>query len=274
MAAALVPRNAADSQPEPSIGQGREFDAGPPWATITPMRPALLLACGALLGACATGRPLGARGLDEGYRPFAAAPSAISVPVASGPSAPLEVGPGARDRVIEAARALVGSRRVEVGGKRFADDCTGLVRGVYSALGVELMSAGEPQDNGVTAIWRFTARHGRLYDGGRPVPGDLVFFKETYDLNRDGAVNDGLTHIGLVDDVEPDGTVLVIHRVARGVVRYRMNLSSPTVARTEGGKVLNDGLRMPGGGSARRLTGELFVSFGTLLPNDGQLATR
>jgi hypothetical protein len=87
-------------------------------------------------------------------------------------------------------------------------------------------------------------------------------------------VNDGLTHLGLVDDVEPDGTVLVIHRVARGVVRYRMNLTAPTTAKGPTGKVLNDGLRLPGNGSAPRLTGELFVSFGTLLPVEGSLARR
>lgn len=243
---------------------------------MSAMRPWLLPLCGALSFACATGRPLGAARVDDGYRPFAAAPAGTTIPspAAAGPATPLEVPPGSRDRVIGLARGLVGHRQVTVGGQRFGDDCTGLVRGAYSVLGLDVMSAGEPQDNGVTAIWRFTARHGRLYDGGRPVPGDLVFFRETYDLNRDGAVNDGLTHIGLVDDVEPDGTVLVIHRVARGVVRYRMNLTAPSTAKDAAGKVLNDGLRLPGAGSPRRLTGELFVSFGTLLPNDGQLATR
>jgi hypothetical protein len=237
-------------------------------------RLAVLLAS-LVLSACATGRPLGARSVDDAFRPFAAAPSAIVVPAAPTANArPLEVKPGARASVVEIARGLVGSRRVEVAGRRFGDDCTGLVRGVYSALGVDLMSAGEAGDNGVTAIWRFTAQRGRLYDGGRPVPGDLVFFRETYDLNRDGQVNDGLTHLGLVDDVEPDGTVLVIHRVARGVVRYRMNLTAPTTAKGPTGKVLNDGLRLPGNGSAPRLTGELFVSFGTLLPVEGSLARR
>lgn len=217
---------------------------------------------------CATGRPMGSARIDDGYRPFAMAPSAIVVPETTVQVSPLEVPPGSRTKVVDVARALVGSKRVEVNGKRFGDDCTGLVRGVYSQLGVDLMSAGQPQDNGVTAIWRFTAQHGRLYDGGRPVAGDLVFFRETYDLNRDGAVNDGLTHIGLVDDVEGDGTVIVIHRVARGVVRYRMNLANPSQAKDANGKVLNDGLRLPGSGSPQRLTGELFVSFGTLLPND------
>jgi peptidoglycan DL-endopeptidase CwlO len=239
------------------------------------MRFVLTLASGALLCGCATGRPLGANRIDDEYRPFAAAPAAVGLPFVRGAAEPLAVMPGSRDRVIETARGLVGSKRVEVGGKRFGDDCTGLIRGVYSTVGVDLMSAGEPQDNGVTAIWRFTAKHGRLYDGGRPVSGDLVFFRETYDLNRDGAVNDGLTHIGLVDDIEPDGTVLVIHRVARGVVRYRLNLAKPSLARDiSSGKVINDALRLSGSGSSKRLTGELFVSFGTLLPNDGGLAVR
>lgn len=258
-----------------TLGEGAQLDVETGWATIPHMQRLAVLLASLVLSACATGRPLGARSVDDGFRPFAAAPSAIIVPAATAANArPLEVRPGARASVVEIARGLVGSRRVEVAGRRFGDDCTGLVRGVYSALGVDLMSAGEAGDNGVTAIWRFTAQRGRLYDGGRPVPGDLVFFRETYDLNRDGQVNDGLTHIGLVDDVEADGTVLVIHRVARGVVRYRMNLTAPTTAKGPTGKVLNDGLRLPGNGSAPRLTGELFVSFGTLLPVEGSLARR
>lgn len=217
--------------------------------------------------ACVAGRPLGATHRDEGYRPFGGALTAVQVPVEA-PQTELVVSPGARSKVVTLARQLVGRQSIEVGGKRFGDDCTGLVRGVYASLGVDLMLAAQPDDNGVAAIYRFASRHGRVYEGGRPVAGDLVFFKETYDLNRDGQVNDGLTHIGLVDDVEPDGTVFVIHRVARGVVRYRMNLRNPSRARDATGKVINDGLRMPGRGSPAKLTGELFVSFGTLLPND------
>lgn len=227
-----------------------------------------------VLTACAAGRPLGARHIEDGYRPFGGAVSPTFIPTAPASAGELVVAPGSRAKVVQAARQLVGQRHVEVNGRKFGDDCTGLVRGAYAPTGVDLMSAAEPTDNGVTAIWRFAAKHGRLYDGGRPMPGDLVFFKETYDLNRDGQVNDGLTHIGLVDDVEADGTVTVIHRVARGVVRYRMNLSQPHQARDAHGKVLNDGLRMPGNGSPQRLTAELFVTFGTLLPNDGALTAR
>jgi hypothetical protein len=99
------------------------------------------------------------------------------------------------------------------------------------------------------------------------LPGDLVFFRETYDQNRDGRRNDGLTHVGLVEDVDAAGTVTVIHRVSRGVVRYRMNLARPEVQKDpRTGAVLNDRLRAPGRGRPQVLTGQLFAAYATLLP--------
>jgi hypothetical protein len=73
--------------------------------------------------------------------------------------------------------------------------------------------------------------------------------------------------VGIVDQVEEDGTVTVIHRVKRGVVRYRMNLSRPSVAKDpRNGKILNDTLRAPGPGKSFALTGQLFAAYATLLP--------
>jgi hypothetical protein len=140
-----------------------------------------------------------------------------------------------------------------------------LVRAVYSAVGLDLMEEARADDNAVTAIYRFAQLHGRVYDAGRPMPGDLVFFRETYDLNRDGRHNDGLTHIGVVEEVEDGGTVSVIHRVARGVVRYRMNLAKPDVRMNPAtGRILNDALRAPGPGRREFLTGQLFAGYATL----------
>ena len=68
--------------------------------------------------------------------------------------------------------------------------------------------------------------------------------------------------------------MLVIHRVARGVVRYRMNLGAPTQLRTLSGKRLNDWLRTETPGSKPRLTSELFAGFATLLPVESHLARR
>jgi hypothetical protein len=234
------------------------------------------LSAAVLLGGCATGAPVGGRQHRvERYEPFAPAAAPRSIPTAGSRDglAPLAVKPGARDTAVQVAQGLLGKTKVVVDGRRYGDDCTGFVRALYEPLGVNLLAGGEPGDNGVTAMWRFAARHGRIFEGGRPLPGDLVFFKETYDLNRDGQRNDGLTHVGLVEDVEADGTVLVIHRVARGVVRYHMNLASPTAQRAADGKRLNDWLRTEAPGSRPGLTAELFAGFAAVLPVEARYAS-
>ena len=173
----------------------------------------------------------------------------------------------ARETVLATARGLVGKPQVKVAGRAYPADCTGLVDAVYAEAGVSLRSASKSGDNGVTALYRYAQTHGRVYSRGKPVPGDLVFFRETYDRNRDGRTNDGLTHVGIVDQVDADGTVTVIHRVNRGVVSYRMNLDQPRVARDpRTKKVINDTLRGPGPGKAFALTGQLFVAYGSVLP--------
>lgn len=174
----------------------------------------------------------------------------------------------ARETVIATARALVGKRQVKAGGRAYPSDCTGLVEAVYAQAGLSLKGSAKPGDNGVTALYRYALNHGRVYNGGWPAPGDLVFFRETYDQNRDGRRNDGLTHVGIVDQVDADGTVTVIHRVKRGVVRYRMNLSKPGVAKDpKSGKILNDTLRAPGPARAFALTGQLFAAYANVLPS-------
>lgn len=185
----------------------------------------------------------------------------------STPAARPVVARDAREMVLATARGLVGKTQVKVGGRAFPSDCTGLVEAVYSQAGISLRKSVKPGDNGVTAMYRYAQAHGRVYTGGRPSPGDLVFFRETYDQNRDGRRNDGLTHVGIVDQVAADGTVTVIHRVKRGVMRYRMNLSKPRVAKDpRSGKVINDTLRAPGPGRGFALTGQLFAAYATVLP--------
>lgn len=246
------------------------------------MTPARTLLLAFLATGCATGVPLGARSTTtEGYEPFGRAAAPRQIPDAH-PAQPepqtaevpdeqrvVTVPPGSREATVSAAARLVGKQHVVLGGKRYGDDCTGLVRGVYAQVGIDLMSAAGPGDNGVTAIYRFATTHGRVYEGGRPVGGDLVFFRDTYDLNRDGRNNDGLTHVGLVEKIEEDGTVIVIHRVARGVVRYRMNLAFKDKATNPDGRPVNDWLRAANAG-APQLTAQLFAGYATVLPNESK----
>ena len=231
-----------------------------------------LLATLALAG-CASGAPTGGRAMQaalrhRGFTP-AAAPRALpsSGPErAAHPAAPAP-SPDARARVVAAAARLVGKPQVVLAGRRWPADCTGLVEGAYAQAGQRLRGAAKAGDNGVTAMYRHAQANGRVFTGGRPLPGDLVFFRETYDQNRDGRRNDGLTHVGIVEDVDASGTVTVIHRVSRGVVRYRMNLARPGLQRDpKTGEVLNDRLRVPGRGRPQVRTGQLFAAYATLLP--------
>lgn len=134
------------------------------------------------------------------------------------------------------------------------DDCTGLVRAVYEDSGIELTGSGVRGDNGVTAMWRLAFERSALHTHA-PAPGDLVFFRETYDRNRNGRRDDGLTHVGVVEAIDARGTVTFVHRSGTGVTRAKLDLGSPLDKRR------NDFLRPARRGSPALLTAELFVTF-------------
>lgn len=181
----------------------------------------------------------------------------------------------ARQQAVALARRLLGRRSVSWPGQNFPDDCSGLVEGIYASVGLSLVGAAQHGDNGVTALYRFAQARGRIYSSGAPAPGDLVFFRDTYDQNRDGVLDDGLTHVALVESVSEDGTVAIIHRVRRGVMRYRMNLAHPqTHTDPRSGSVLNDYLRGSTGANKPVLTAQLFVAFASLLPADAPQVPR
>jgi cell wall-associated NlpC family hydrolase len=160
-------------------------------------------------------------------------------------------------RVALRAAGLVGSSLAPY---RVPDDCSGLVRLAYQSVGVELLSSGmRPGENAASAMYRRARRTGALHRR-TPQPGDIVFFRETYDRNRDGRRNDGLTHVGVIESVARDGTVVFVHRGGAGVVRARMNLRRP-VRQEPGGQILNDYIRRAEDGERARLTSELFAGY-------------
>ena len=170
-----------------------------------------------------------------------------------------------REEVVAAARAQLGKTRIHVGRKKYSDDCSGLVRAVFDQVGIDLFKNARHGDNGVTAIYRFAEANGRIYTGGRPIAGDLVFFHDTYDRRKGG-----LTHVALVEQVQDDQTVWIIHRVRRGVVRYRMNLLRPDVRFDKSGRVVNDYLRLASPKDKEVLTAQLFSAYATVLPIGGR----
>jgi NlpC/P60 family len=122
-------------------------------------------------------------------------------------------GPGERERAVEAAASLVGRRTIVLGGVDYGSDCAALVRAAFDRAGRPL--PGDARD--AAALYALAARRGAL--ARQPAPGDLVFLAD-----RPGGAP---AHVALVSRLEPDGTALLLHRVARGVLRLRVNLAWP-----------------------------------------------
>jgi len=174
-----------------------------------------------------------------------------------------------RAAIVQTAVRLVGATTIYIKGRRIAYDCAGVTRAIFLEHGIDLYdsAAPDPKANGVKLIHRHVNRHGKLHQGPAVRPGDLVFFDNTWDYNGDGMANDPLTHVGIVERQEDDGTIVFISRVAGAIERYRMNLALPHVHRMTEGRLLNDYLRrkdFDDPATAAYLTGELFAGFGSL----------
>jgi hypothetical protein len=173
-----------------------------------------------------------------------------------------------RSAIVRTAAKLVGAKTIESNGRRVSYDCAGVTRAIFLKHGIDLYgsSANDPEANGVRLIHAHIQQQGTFHQGPVVHPGDLVFFDNTWDFNGDGKVNDPLTHVGIVERQEPDGTVIFISRVAGAIDRYHMNLALPHVHKTVNGRILNDYLRrkdVNDPANTRHLTGELFAQFAT-----------
>ncbi len=212
----------------------------------------------AFIGACAARRatpPIAAAddGDDEAAVAASEAQASALVPVRL--AARSQVG-RTRGGLEHLRSAVVAAARRHLG-KRVHGDCSGFVLRVYREAGLAVAPQG-PARSLSEALWKASR------PVTRPHPGDLAFFHDTYDRNRDDRIGDPWSHSGVVESVSGDA-VLVIHRSGTRIERLRMNLSRP------GDEQENDRLRMkrpsdrPG---TRYLAGELFAAFGALLGSE------
>ncbi len=175
-----------------------------------------------------------------------------------------------REKLGEGAAAVVGAKELVVNGRRFSWDCTGTVLAIYWYAGIDLArDFARYPGNGVNRLYRTLEDASLLYTTTEPVPGDLVFWDDTYDANGNGTWDDTLTHVGMVVETGADGTISYVHlNYRRGIVVEMMNLREPDVhQRTAGGKVtiVNSPLRMAEAGKdhpERWLAGQLYRVLG------------
>ena len=154
----------------------------------------------------------------------------------------------ARKIIVKQAKKWIGPKRsyFQVKGKRFRFDCSGFVQACYHAADRPLKAHLRKNQRNIQATtlrlyhslksktWRTSAK--------KPRPGDLIFFHNTYDRNRNHRWDDLITHIALIEKIERDGTIKYLHVSSKGVKRDCMNLRYPK-SHLKDGKVVNDFLR-------------------------------
>jgi len=178
------------------------------------------------------------------------------------------------DRLASRAASYVGEKGpFRSAGERFADDCSGFTAAVYAAEGIPLRQlsarAAPRETSGVAAAYQAARSYGVVFGGGGewPRPGDLVFFHDTYDRNRNGAVDDAFTHLGVVERVDA-GTVTFVHRGGHAVARGVLTLDRADQPSDGDGRPLNSTLRdkRPRLAGEPVLAGQLFQGFGRIEP--------
>lgn len=170
----------------------------------------------------------------------------------------------ARHEIIQRAKELLGARDLKILGHGFRNDCSGFVHGVYARAGRKIEYRHIRKRLSLSESLYLTLRDRNLtYNEGRPSPGDVAFFWNTV---ASSGTREGITHVALVEEVGPDGTVTLIHYSSGSVNRLRMNLKHPRERTDPSGRVINDYLRRSESGSPRRdfLAGNLFAAYGDL----------
>jgi cell wall-associated NlpC family hydrolase len=173
-----------------------------------------------------------------------------------------------RSLLVEEAEKVLGAKQLVVKGREFRIDCTGVVQAIYWGAGIDLV---EPlrnySGNGVARLYAYLEEMEFLKGGSDPLPGDLIFWDDTYDRNENGKVDDPFTHVGMVVSIDGEGNLEYIHHnYRRGIILERMNPRTPSLySRVENGEtvIVNSPMRMRGSPEYdKTLAGELVRSWG------------
>ena len=160
-------------------------------------------------------------------------------------------------KVADAANTFVGKGALVVRGESFRYDCSGLVEAALAKAGLSLDGSSLMLFDEAHARGVFHRRH-------LPKPGDVAFWDNTYDRDKNGRLDDAVTHSGIVVGVDAAGTIDLVHLGSQGVAHIHMNLKHPHDRLDAHGEVQNDYLRAKSGHDpfgTEYLAGELWVGF-------------
>lgn len=133
-------------------------------------------------------------------------------------------------QLVDAANWAKGRNYLTVNGMRFRMDCSGVIRAIYYKAGIDLAKDfNKYRGGGTQRIHEILRAKGLIYKPAIPVPGDILFWDNTYDANHNGQSDDMLSHIGMVvsSDKKSGDVVYVHHHEKKGIVFEKMNLLHP-----------------------------------------------
>lgn len=160
--------------------------------------------------------------------------------------------------IAKTAESFRGQKSLSIHGNPVRFDCSGYVIAVYGTVGISI-------SGNTKSLYEQAVEVQVLKQIGLPKPGDVVFFDNSYDRNKNRRLDDYLTHIAIVKDVDSEGTVAMMHLGGSGITDLVMNLQHPNDHRSPEGALWNSYLRInKKGEQSPRLTGQLFNSYATL----------
>lgn len=157
-------------------------------------------------------------------------------------------------------------------------DCSGFVRNVFikaynkdflseaykEGIFKKVKSAGFLGKNRFGVIMLYILFRHKYTITTSPKVGDIVFFDNTYDKNKNQKWDDLLTHAGIITKIDEDGRCRFIHGgTSKGVVVGYFNLNYPNLYQKDG-KVMNSYLQQKYQWNLEKpkLAGALIRSFG------------
>ncbi len=173
-----------------------------------------------------------------------------------------------RQKLVDIAYSFYGQKRIRAQTTSYPNDCSGYVLAVLDLAGFESVDRASIlniKGNGVRLIFDFVNQSGDVYKEG-PKPGDLVFFSNTLDKNKDRKINDAFTHVGIITDIHGDGTAEFLHHFQNKVRRAHLNLEKLTHKKNH--KEINTFLRRTSkhdGKNTPQLAGQLVEAFGSFV---------
>ncbi len=132
-----------------------------------------------------------------------------------------------KDKLVEAAGWMEGRKKLDVNGRSFNLDCTGIVMAAYWYAGIDLgKDFGNYTGNGVRRLFYYLDDQGLLYDTDLPSPGDIIFWDNTWDANENGEADDTHTHVGMMVSLDRNtGSGTYLHyNYAKGIIVENINL--------------------------------------------------